>query len=111
MATHKKKRQSKIADRINSMSHEEIAERWRQMRPRYYRWLALFTMLSIILYLINHALIMQYSAEALKRNDLLVKLIGVLNAGFQISSIFWMLFAFLVGMSYFYGKAPATAAE
>src|SRR3954465_15510934 len=104
------KRQSKISKRFESMSHEEVAERWRVMRPRYFRWLGLFTLLAAIMYLVNHALIMQYSADALKANDTLVKLIGFLNAAFQISSIFWVLFIALIGMSYFYGKPPQHAA-
>ena len=104
-----KRQPGRISERLNNMSQEEIAERWRQMRPRYFRWLGLFTLLAAIMFSVNHALIMQFSAAAIKQNDMLVKLIGFLNAAFQISCIFWVLFVFLVGMSYFYGKVPAGA--
>lgn len=107
---NKSRKQKALQDRYNSMSPQEFAERWNNMRPRYFKWLGLFACITPSIWLVNHALVLRHTAEELKNDAFYSKLIGGLNVGFQISTIFCVLFVMLIGMSYFYGRAPRAAA-
>jgi hypothetical protein len=106
----KQKQKGKIVQRLENVSQEEIAARWQQLRPRYFKWLGLFALLTVITYLVNHALNMQFTVEQLNANNMLVNGLSILNAAFHISSIFCVLFVFLVAMSLFFGRVPVKAA-
>ena len=107
MATKKKRATSKLEQRYKDMSSEEVEKRWRDMRPRYFKWLGLFVSLACITFLLNHVFLMQHSAAELRVDGFYTKTIGVLNVAFQISCIFTFLFTTLVSMSYFYGRPSA----
>ena len=96
-----------LKKRFEQMSNEELEQRWRDMRPRYFKWLGLFISFAAIIWLGNHALLMQHTKADLETNY--NTMIHILNAAFQISSIFCCLFVCLIGMSYIYGgrkKSP-----
>ncbi|HVT79167.1 MAG TPA: hypothetical protein VHM90_00810 [Phycisphaerae bacterium] len=103
----KNRGQKNLKARFEQMSSEELEQRWRDMRPRYFKWLGLFVSLVAIIWLVNHGLLMQHTKADLEANYNTI--IHILNAAFQIASIFCCLFVCLIGMSYIYGgrkKAP-----
>jgi len=91
----KMKRKSKVAQRIENMSPEEMAQRWVAMRPRYLKFLAFFFLAALGLYLSNHFFPFEQTT------------LNIVNVAFQIFCVFVVLFMFLTGMSYIYGRVPA----
>jgi len=104
------KRKGNLEKRFESMTPGELEQRWRDMRPRYFRWLGLFVLLAAIVYLINHVFLMQHTAAELKADSFYTTTISILNVAFQISCIFCFLFTVLTGMSYIYGRASTKTA-
>ena len=89
------KKKSKIADRIEKMSAEEMAQRWAAMRPRYLKFLAVFFFGALGLFLTNHFFPFEQTV------------LNIVNVAFQIACVFVVLFVFLTGMSFIYGRVPA----
>src|SRR5690242_19169997 len=90
----KMKKKSKIAERIEKMSAEEMALRWVSMRPRYFRFLLFFILAALGLYLANHFFPFEQTT------------LNIVNVAFQIFCVFVVLFVMLMGMSYIYGRVP-----
>ena len=90
-----KKHRSKVVERLETMSAAEMAQRWRDMRPRYIKFLALFVAAAIMLFLTNHY--MPFTQTVL----------NIVNVAFQILIVFSVLFSMLTAMSFIYGRVPA----
>ena len=90
-----KKRKSKVVERLETMTQEEMAQRWREMRPRYLKFLAFFVIAAVSLFLTNH--FMPFGQTAL----------NIVNVAFQIFCVFTVLFSMLTAMSFIYGRVPA----
>lgn len=95
MRKRTRKHKSKIIERLENTSPEEMARRWVEMRPRYLRFLACFLACAVILFLSNH--VFHYSQGIL----------NVINVAFQIACVFTALFTMLTAMSFIFGRTPA----
>ncbi|MEI7767413.1 MAG: hypothetical protein WCJ97_08255 [Phycisphaerae bacterium] len=85
------KKKSSLQDRYNKLTPDEVKARWQGLRPRYYRWLGLFGSAAALMFLLNHAVVMPQ------------KVVDIINVAFQICSIFFVMFAVLIAMSYIFG--------
>jgi polyferredoxin len=90
----KMKKKSKIAERIEQMPPDEMAQRWVAMRPRYLKFLLFFVLAALVLYLANHFFPFEQTT------------LNIVNVAFQIFCVFVVLFMMLMGMSYIYGRSP-----
>jgi ABC-type transporter Mla maintaining outer membrane lipid asymmetry permease subunit MlaE len=88
------KRKSKVVERLEKMTPEEMAQRWREMRPRYVKFLAFFIAAAFSLFVANH---FQHFSQGV---------LNVVNVAFQIFCVFTVLFGMLTAMSLFYGRDP-----
>lgn len=82
-------------ERLATMSEAEMAQRWRDMRPRYIRFLAFFVLAAAGLFFGNRCLGFNQTIT------------NFANVAFQIFSVFIVLFLVLTVMSLYYGRAPA----
>jgi hypothetical protein len=98
MATKKRAHKSKVVERLENMSAEEYRQRWRDMRPRYLRFLGFFVAAAVSLFLANHYQHFQQSV------------LNVVNVAFQIFCVFVVLFGMLTAMSFIYGREPGKQA-
>ena len=94
MAMKRAKRKSKVMERLENMSPEEYRLRWREMRPRYLKFLGFFVAAALSLFLANHVQHFQQSV------------LNVVNVAFQIFCVFVVLFGMLSAMSFIYGREP-----
>jgi hypothetical protein len=90
-----KKHKSKVMERLEAMSQEEMAQRWREMRPRYLKFLMFFVFAAVSLFLANRVLSFGQTT------------VNIVNVAFQIFCVFVVLFGMLTGMSFLYGRVPA----
>ncbi len=88
-----------IKRQYQSLTQEQVAERWRMMRPRYWRWLAMFASLAVLLFFGNRTLSPSQGV------------VNVINVGFQIALIFGVMFSVMIVMSYVFGGKGETAAS
>lgn len=88
----KSQHQSRVAQRLADFTPEEMAQRWADMRGRYVRWTAFFSIMAGTLYLANR--FGHYSQGA----------VNIMNVAFQIASIFGVLFVVMTAMSLIYGR-------
>ncbi|HEY4330079.1 MAG TPA: hypothetical protein VGN88_10120 [Phycisphaerae bacterium] len=89
------KNKSKVQQRYEKMTDEEMQQRWREQRPRYIKGLAFFVIAALTLFLANH---FQHFEQSV---------LNVVNVAFQILCVFCVLFGMLTAMSFIYGKAAA----
>jgi len=84
---------SKIVERLETMSPEEMQQRWAALRPRYVRWLAFFIVVAVTLFTVNRV---EHFSQGV---------VNIINVGFQISCIFAVMFAVMTAMSLVFGRA------
>jgi uncharacterized membrane protein YtjA (UPF0391 family) len=91
-----KKRKSKVMERLETMSRDEMAQRWREMRSRYVKFLSFFVIAMAALFLGNRYLGLSQGAH------------DIAGVAFNIFSVFAVLFLMLTVMSVIYGRPSAT---
>ena len=89
------KKKSKVQQRIENMSQQEMQQRWYAVRPRYIKGCVFFIISALGLFLANH---FQHFEKPV---------LDIVNVAFQIICVFAVLFGTLTLMSFIHGKAPA----
>jgi hypothetical protein len=84
---------NKRVSRFEKLSDEEIAKRWREAIPRYLRWITLFGITSVGLFVFNH-----FAPQG-------QTVTNIINVAFQISTIFVVCFVMMLMMGLKYRNA------
>ncbi|HVX86571.1 MAG TPA: hypothetical protein VH253_17450 [Phycisphaerae bacterium] len=80
-----------IRKQYEQLTPDQVAQRWRAMRPRYVKWTCGFLLGAVALFLGNRALPLNQGT------------VNVINVAFQIFCIFAVMFTVLLGMSFIFG--------
>lgn len=95
----RRKFKNTIKSQYEALTPEQVAQRWRDLRPRYFRWLGFFLLAAVILFTCNRAMALNQAT------------VNVINVAFQIFCIFSVMFAVLVGMSFIFGGVETAAVK